>query len=165
MPLKKKKMRSALGLIMQGAPVADDEHHAWSEAQPIWEVMFSFAGSLREEVRKVAEYFVHKQMPAHSIFFDDWSIPRCAHLTNSCKVGIACSKLIVFLISSEFLKPERKLSTFLEWVDGIEGKDAKSVLVVLYQKSTEHVSVLLQLQKVRDMASCVTHTIAHHLSS
>ena len=99
--------------------------------------MFSFVGSLREEVREVAEYFVHKQMPALSIFFDDWSIPRCAHLTNSCKVGIACSKRIVFLISSEFLDPERKFSTFLEWVDGIKGKDPKSIVVVLYQKSTD----------------------------
>jgi hypothetical protein len=122
---------------------------AWTQPQPIWEVMFSFAGSLRNEVRKVAEYFVQNgPIPPSSIFFDDWSIPRCGHLINCCKVGLVCSRKIVFFISYEFLDRNHKFSTFLEWVEGIKGKDSKSILAVLYQKSTEPVDVLQRLQQV-----------------
>lgn len=118
---------------------------------PTWEVMLSFAGSLRKEAKKIADEFVRLsqgKMKNNDIFFDDWTLPRCSNFMDCCKIGILRSKKVVFIISSEFLDKERKLSTFLEWIQGIRNKDPKSVLVVLYQKGTERKEVLTELGQV-----------------
>lgn len=92
--------------------------------------MFSFAGPIPKEVKKVVKKFVTQGgYKRKDIFFDDWSIPPCAEFTACCKVGVLCSQKLVF-ISSDFLDPNRRFSTLLEW-DMLRHRDAKSVQIVL----------------------------------
>ena len=103
--------------------------------------MFSFAGSLREEVRKVAFWLVeNSKLRQEEIFFDDWSIPRCAPFDQCCKYAVSHSERIVFFVSDEFVEPERRRTAFAEWSDTLKRRShlvKDSVFIILYVKSNQ----------------------------